>query len=160
LLSGFALVKVSSVESGNLAINALNGYEIEGRAIQVGGGTPKNETCNLRCWMMVNNMPSDCWYQVRFDRQQTEEAGYAQCKHNAILFPHVIFLAWCHMLLFPCLCLDIAILAAGYSERLAVGNLAWATDNEELRNFLSQAGTVTSVEVQRHSDTGRSKGWA
>lgn len=40
------------------------------------------------------------------------------------------------------------------------GNLAWSTTPENLKAIMETAGHVTAVEVQTHSDTGRSKGWA
>ena len=43
---------------------------------------------------------------------------------------------------------------------LFVGNLAWATSNDELEAFMQNYGNVSSCEVQAHADTGRSKGWA
>jgi len=46
------------------------------------------------------------------------------------------------------------------SNTLFVGNLAWATTDDDLREFMQTAGTVMSVQVQTHADTGRSKGWA
>mmetsp|Transcript_61056 Transcript_61056/g.119763 ORF Transcript_61056/g.119763 Transcript_61056/m.119763 type:complete len:309 (+) Transcript_61056:33-959(+) len=41
-----------------------------------------------------------------------------------------------------------------------VGNLAWSTTNEDLVEYMSSAGQVTSATIQIHEDTGRSKGWA
>lgn len=49
---------------------------------------------------------------------------------------------------------------AGLTDKVVVSNLAWTTDEHELGAVLGQAGTVSSVEIQRHADTGRSKGWA
>lgn len=46
------------------------------------------------------------------------------------------------------------------TERLAVSNLAWTTEEQELGAHMAQAGHVLGVEIQRHADTGRSKGWA
>jgi RNA recognition motif-containing protein len=43
--------------------------------------------------------------------------------------------------------------------KLYVGNLAYATTDEELRALFGQAGTVASVEVIKDRDTGRSKGF-
>jgi RNA recognition motif-containing protein len=40
-----------------------------------------------------------------------------------------------------------------------VGNLAWNTTADELRNFMSSVGTVLDSTVQCHADSGRSKGW-
>lgn len=46
------------------------------------------------------------------------------------------------------------------SEKVVVSNLAWTTEEHELIPHLSQAGQVAHVEIQRHADTSRSKGWA
>ena len=51
-------------------------------------------------------------------------------------------------------------MAAGLTDRVVVSNLAWTTDEHELTAALGAAGQVLSVEIQRHADTGRSKGWA
>lgn len=44
--------------------------------------------------------------------------------------------------------------------KLYVGNLSYATTEEDLRNLFSQSGSVTSVELIKDHDTGRSKGFA
>lgn len=44
--------------------------------------------------------------------------------------------------------------------KLYVGNLSYDTNEETLRTLLSQAGTVTSVELIKDRDTGRPKGFA
>ena len=44
--------------------------------------------------------------------------------------------------------------------KLYVGNLAYSTTEEELRELFAQAGTVASVAVIKDRDTGRSKGFA
>ncbi len=44
--------------------------------------------------------------------------------------------------------------------KLYVGNLSYATNEEELRNLFSQAGTVATVELIKDRDTGQSKGFA
>jgi len=49
---------------------------------------------------------------------------------------------------------------AEVSDAVAVGNLSWDTQEEDLSMFMSASGLVVSCEVQRHADTGRSKGWA
>jgi RNA recognition motif-containing protein len=43
---------------------------------------------------------------------------------------------------------------------LYVGNLSYNTTDEDLRTLFSQAGTVSSVEVIKDRDSGRSKGFA
>ena len=45
-------------------------------------------------------------------------------------------------------------------SKLYVGNLSYSTTEEGLRALLSQAGTVTSVEMIKDRDTGRPKGFA
>lgn len=45
------------------------------------------------------------------------------------------------------------------SRTVFIGNLPWVCNNDQLFEFLSQAGTVLSAEVQRYEDTNRSKGW-
>jgi len=56
------------------------------------------------------------------------------------------------------------VVMASYSENPAaavfVGNLPWTTKEDELAQYMQTAGTVASVEVMTHADTGRSKGWA
>lgn len=44
--------------------------------------------------------------------------------------------------------------------KLYVGNLSYATNEDELRNLFSQAGTVATVELIKDRDTGQSKGFA
>lgn len=44
--------------------------------------------------------------------------------------------------------------------KLYVGNLSYATTEEELRALFAEAGTVKSVAVIKDRDTGRSKGFA
>ncbi|MCF7847067.1 MAG: RNA-binding protein [Candidatus Gracilibacteria bacterium] len=44
-------------------------------------------------------------------------------------------------------------------NRLYIGNLAYAVRDDDLRQFFSQAGEVTSVTVIMERDTGRSKGF-
>ncbi|MFM8320910.1 MAG: RNA recognition motif domain-containing protein, partial [Chloroflexota bacterium] len=44
--------------------------------------------------------------------------------------------------------------------KLYVGNLPFRTTEDDLRSLFSQAGTVTSVEVIKDRETGRSKGFA
>lgn len=45
------------------------------------------------------------------------------------------------------------------TKKVFVGNLAWSTTDDELFEFAAQSGEVQSAVVQRHEDTGRSKGW-
>ena len=44
--------------------------------------------------------------------------------------------------------------------KLFVGNLSYDTTDESLRELLSQAGAVSTVELIKDRDTGRSKGFA
>ena len=44
--------------------------------------------------------------------------------------------------------------------KLYVGNLSYSTTEEDLRTLFSQSGDVTSVELIKDRDTGRSKGFA
>ena len=49
----------------------------------------------------------------------------------------------------------------GASSTIYVGNLAWACSDTDLYNHLSAAGgSIVSCAVEKHSDMGRSKGWA
>jgi cold-inducible RNA-binding protein len=45
-------------------------------------------------------------------------------------------------------------------KKLYVGNLSYATTEEDLRTLFSQAGTVASVELIKDRHTGNSKGFA
>jgi cold-inducible RNA-binding protein len=45
------------------------------------------------------------------------------------------------------------------AQKLFVGGLAFATTNEALQNFFSQAGEVTSASVVTDRETGRSRGF-
>lgn len=45
------------------------------------------------------------------------------------------------------------------SKKLYVGNLAFATTNEDLQEAFSQYGTVTSAQVMMDRETGRSRGF-
>jgi RNA recognition motif-containing protein len=45
------------------------------------------------------------------------------------------------------------------SKKLYVGNLAFATTNEDLTEAFSQYGTVTSAQVMMDRETGRSRGF-
>jgi RNA recognition motif-containing protein len=44
-------------------------------------------------------------------------------------------------------------------KKLFIGSLAWATDDESLRKFFEQFGTVTKAEVVRERDSNRSRGF-
>ncbi len=44
--------------------------------------------------------------------------------------------------------------------KLYVGNLSYATTEDDLRTLFAQAGNVTSVAVIKDRDTGSSKGFA
>jgi cold-inducible RNA-binding protein len=46
------------------------------------------------------------------------------------------------------------------STRLFVGNIAYATTEQELRDTFARAGAVASVRIITDFDTGRSKGYA
>jgi RNA recognition motif-containing protein len=45
------------------------------------------------------------------------------------------------------------------ASKLFVGSLAWATTDDSLKDFFSQAGTVVSASVIMDRETGRSKGF-
>ncbi len=45
-------------------------------------------------------------------------------------------------------------------SKLFVGNLAYSTTEDDLRELFSKAGAVTSVAVIKERETGRSKGFA
>ncbi|MDO9129549.1 MAG: RNA-binding protein [Anaerolineales bacterium] len=45
-------------------------------------------------------------------------------------------------------------------KKLYVGNLSYATTEDELRTLFAQAGTVESVTLIKDRDTGSSKGFA
>jgi RNA recognition motif-containing protein len=45
-------------------------------------------------------------------------------------------------------------------SKLYVGNLAYSTTEDDLRDLFSQAGNVKSVALIKDRDTGRSKGFA
>ena len=44
-------------------------------------------------------------------------------------------------------------------KKLYVGNLAWATTDEDLQNTFSEYGTVASAVVITERDSGRSRGF-
>jgi cold-inducible RNA-binding protein len=45
------------------------------------------------------------------------------------------------------------------NKKLYVGNLSYDLSDDELKDHFSQAGNVTSANVIRYHDTGRSKGF-
>jgi len=45
------------------------------------------------------------------------------------------------------------------ASKLFIGSLAWATTDDSLRDFFSQAGTVVSANVIMDRETNRSKGF-
>ena len=45
------------------------------------------------------------------------------------------------------------------AKKLYVGNLAWTTNDDSLRNAFSQAGTVVSATVMTDRMTGKSRGF-
>lgn len=45
------------------------------------------------------------------------------------------------------------------ATRLFIGSLAWATNDDSLKDFFSQVGTVVSANVIVDRDTNRSKGF-
>jgi cold-inducible RNA-binding protein len=45
------------------------------------------------------------------------------------------------------------------ATKLFVGSLAWAVDDDKLKDFFSAAGTVVSANVIKDRDSGRSKGF-
>jgi RNA recognition motif-containing protein len=48
----------------------------------------------------------------------------------------------------------------GMEVKVYVGNLSYATTEDDLRTLFAQAGTVKSVALIKDRDTGRSKGFA
>ncbi len=46
------------------------------------------------------------------------------------------------------------------NEKLYVGNLAYATTENDLRALFAQAGTVTACDLIKDRDSGQSKGFA
>lgn len=45
------------------------------------------------------------------------------------------------------------------ATKLFIGSLAWATNDDSLRDFFAQSGTVVSANVISDRETGRSKGF-
>jgi RNA recognition motif-containing protein len=46
------------------------------------------------------------------------------------------------------------------NEKLYVGNLAYSTTEDELRQLFAQAGSVTTCDLIKDRDSGQSKGFA
>lgn len=44
-------------------------------------------------------------------------------------------------------------------KKLFVGSLAWATNDDSLKDFFSQVGTVASAKVITDRESGRSRGF-
>ena len=45
------------------------------------------------------------------------------------------------------------------ASKLFIGSLAWATNDDSMKDFFSQVGTVVSANVITDRETGRSKGF-
>lgn len=45
------------------------------------------------------------------------------------------------------------------ATKLFIGSLAWATNDDSLRDFFAEHGTVVSANVITERETGRSKGF-
>ena len=45
------------------------------------------------------------------------------------------------------------------AKKLFIGSLPWGVDDAKLQEIFSQAGTVTSAQVVKDRDTGRSRGF-
>lgn len=45
------------------------------------------------------------------------------------------------------------------SNKLFVGNIAWATTDEDLKNFFAEVGTVEEAVIIKDKFTGRSRGF-
>ena len=45
-------------------------------------------------------------------------------------------------------------------KSIYVGNLAWSCEDDDLRNFFSEYGTVIRVRIMKDQETGRSRGFA
>jgi len=45
------------------------------------------------------------------------------------------------------------------NKKLFVGSLPWSVDDDQLQQLFSQAGNVTSAQVVKDRDSGRSKGF-
>ena len=45
------------------------------------------------------------------------------------------------------------------AKKLFIGSLPWEVDDAKLNQIFSQAGTVTSAQVVKDRDTGRSRGF-
>jgi RNA recognition motif-containing protein len=55
----------------------------------------------------------------------------------------------------------LVLKAESYISIVFIGNLSWVVTEEQLRNFVDQVdpSSVISVEIKRHEDTKKSKGW-
>lgn len=45
------------------------------------------------------------------------------------------------------------------NNKLFVGSIAWATTEEGLKEFFSQAGTVVEAKIIKNKETGKSRGF-
>jgi len=45
-------------------------------------------------------------------------------------------------------------------KSIFVGNLAWSAEDDDLRNFFEECGTVIRVRIMKDQETGRSRGFA
>ncbi|WP_290918722.1 RNA-binding protein [Halodesulfovibrio sp.] len=45
-------------------------------------------------------------------------------------------------------------------KSIFVGNLAWSAEDDDLRNFFAECGTVIRVRIMKDQETGRSRGFA
>lgn len=46
------------------------------------------------------------------------------------------------------------------ARSIYIGNMQWSTTEEELKEFFSNHGTVTSTQIIKDHDTGRPRGFA
>lgn len=45
-------------------------------------------------------------------------------------------------------------------KSIFVGNLAWSAEDDDLRDFFEECGTVIRVRIMKDQETGRSRGFA
>ncbi|OBQ52152.1 RNA recognition motif domain-containing protein [Halodesulfovibrio spirochaetisodalis] len=45
-------------------------------------------------------------------------------------------------------------------KSIFVGNLAWSAEDDDLRSFFEECGTVIRVRIMKDQETGRSRGFA